>query len=169
MHTFTDTAGRTWELSLTIGKARRLKDRLGVDLLRLSEPIASGPLAMPELTLAARLVSEMDLPADVADALIESQERGVTASLDGAAFERMREALLAELDDFFRQPWPELAALLLGTKRMADRCRRELSTFGSTLTSSLGPAESIPTPSATGGCAGGTQGPCVPDGTPSPA
>jgi len=34
MKTFTDTAGRTWAISLNLGTAMAVKDKLGIDLLQ---------------------------------------------------------------------------------------------------------------------------------------
>ena len=64
MHIFKDNAGRDWTLSLTIGSAMMVKDRLGIDLL---QPEVGDP---PLLT---RLGTDEMLLAQTIAALLESQ------------------------------------------------------------------------------------------------
>ena len=101
MHIFKDNAGRDWSLSLTIGNAMLVKDRLGVDLL---QPEVGEP---PLLT---QLGTDEMLLAQVIAALLESQfelhkidAAQVYQCFDGPTFGRAHEAFYKELIDFFLQ------------------------------------------------------------------
>ena len=101
MHSFTDTTGRTWELSLTIGAAKRVKGLLDVDLLDLS---GGNP------PLITRLHTDAMLLVDVIWAILkpDAEARGVTDEqfaecLGGDAAWNAYLAFTAELEDFFRQ------------------------------------------------------------------
>jgi len=101
MHIFKDNAGRDWSLSLTIGNAMMVKDRLGIDLL---QPEVGDP---PLLT---RLGTDEMLLAEVIAALLESQFElhkvdvaQVYQCFDGPTFGRAHEAFYKELIDFFHQ------------------------------------------------------------------
>ena len=99
MKTFKDNAGHDWNLSLNIGTAMLVKDRLGVDLL---QPEAGDP---PLLT---RLGTDEILLAQVISAMLESQfesqkvdESQIYQFFDGPTFARAHEAFYEELIDFF--------------------------------------------------------------------
>jgi hypothetical protein len=101
MKTFKDNAGRDWSLSLTIGNAMMVKERLGIDLL---QPEVGDP---PLLT---RLGTDEMLLAEVIAALLESQFElhkvdvaQVYQCFDGPTFGRAHEAFYKELIDFFHQ------------------------------------------------------------------
>ena len=101
MHIFKDNAGRDWSLSLTIGNAMMVKERLGIDLL---QPEIGDP---PLLT---RLGTDEMLLAQVIAALLESQfelhkvdATQVYQCFDGPTFGRAHEAFYKELIDFFHQ------------------------------------------------------------------
>ena len=101
MKTFKDNAGRDWSLSLTIGNAMMVKERLGIDLL---QPEVGDP---PLLT---RLGTDEMLLAEVIAALLESQFElhkvdvaQVYQCFDGPTFGRAHEAFYRELIDFFHQ------------------------------------------------------------------
>jgi hypothetical protein len=100
MKTFKDNAGHDWNLSLNIGTAMLVKDRLGIDLL---QPEAGDP---PLLT---RLGTDEILLAQVISALLESQfetqkvdEKQIYQFFDGPTFARAHEAFYEELIDFFQ-------------------------------------------------------------------
>lgn len=100
MKTFTDSAGRKWELSLTIGSVKRIKSILGLDLLNLE---VGDP---PPLV---RLSTDIMLLCDVLYVLVEPKatELGVNdvdfgAALGGTAIDDGMQALHAEIVDFFR-------------------------------------------------------------------
>jgi len=101
MKTFTDTAGRTWTISLNLGTAMAVKDSLGIDLL---QPEAGDP---PLLT---RLGTDELLLGEVICCLLASQfeahkvtAEDVRASFDGATLLAAQKAFYEELVDFFRQ------------------------------------------------------------------
>ena len=100
MKTFKDNANHSWEITLTIGAAIKVKDRLGVDLL---QPEVGDP---PLLT---RLGTDEMLLAQVIGTLLESQfeshqvdETYIYDSFDGPTFARAHEAFYKELIDFFQ-------------------------------------------------------------------
>ena len=100
MKTFTDVAGRTWTLALTLGSAMKVKAKLDIDLL---QPEAGDP---PLLT---RLGTDELLLGEVLCALLEGQfeARRVTgddvrAAFDGRTLLAAQEAFYLELEDFFR-------------------------------------------------------------------
>ena len=100
MKTFTDTAGRTWTLSLTLGTAMAVKAKLDIDLL---QPEAGDP---PLLT---RLGTDEMLLGEVLCCLLERQfethkvsEDDVRAAFDGQTLLAAQKAFYEELIDFFR-------------------------------------------------------------------
>jgi hypothetical protein len=101
MKTFTDTAGRTWAITLNLGTAMTVKDKLGIDLL---QPEAGDP---PLLT---RLGTDELLLGEVICCLLGSQfeahkvsDADVRVSFDGATLLAAQQAFYEELIDFFRQ------------------------------------------------------------------
>ena len=100
MKTFTDTAGRTWTLSLTLGTAMAVKAKLDVDLL---QPEAGDP---PLLT---RLGTDEMLLGEVLCAMLEKQfeshkvtDDDVRAAFDGQTLLAAQKVFYEELIDFFR-------------------------------------------------------------------
>ena len=100
MKTFTDAAGRTWTISLNLGTAMMVKDRLGVDLL---QPEQGDP------PLITRLGTDEMLLGEVLCALLGNQfeahkvtDTDVRASFDGATLLSAQQAFYEELIDFFR-------------------------------------------------------------------
>jgi hypothetical protein len=101
MRSFTDTEGRAWPLSLTIGALRRVKQLVpAVDLMAIDQG---------EPPLIVRLCSDPLLFVDVLYALCEPQvrERGLNdeqfaAALGGQTIFAAMTALREELTDFFR-------------------------------------------------------------------
>jgi len=106
MKSFKDTAGRQWNISVTIGAAKRIKDTLGVDLLRLDKPSEDD-----KLPLLTRLGVDELLLAEIICCLIgEKQfaEHNVTEddirdSFDGSTMLAAQTAFYEELIDFFQQ------------------------------------------------------------------
>ena len=101
MKTFNDTTNRTWTISLTLGTAMVVKDKLGVDLL---SPEEGDP---PLLT---RLGTDELFLGEVLCALLESQFEAnkVTAedvrnSFDGQTLMSAQKAFYEELIDFFQK------------------------------------------------------------------
>ena len=159
MKTFTDTAGRTWTLSLTIDAAKRVKGLLDVNLLELE---AGDP---PLLT---KLGTDVILLCDVIFALIKPQAdaAGVSdeqfgAALGGEVILAAQTAFYEELVDFFRKLGrTDLAKAVDAQRRMIDLAVRRIetridrldleaaveSTLGEPSTSSPPSSESTPAP-----------------------
>ena len=100
MKTFTDAAGRTWTLTLTLGTAMRVKAKLDIDLL---QPEAGDP---PLLT---RLGTDELLLGEVLCAMLEGQfeahkvtDEDVRSSFDGQTLLAAQKAFYEELIGFFR-------------------------------------------------------------------
>ena len=101
MRTFTDSAGRTWTLSLTLDAAKRVRSLLDINLLDLE----SG-----EPPLLTRLGTDVILLCDVVFAIVKPQAdtAGVSdeefgAALGGDVILAAQTAFYEELVDFFRQ------------------------------------------------------------------
>jgi hypothetical protein len=100
MQVFKDNANRNWTISLNIGSAMSVKDRLGIDLL---QPESGDP---PLLT---RLGTDEMLLAQVIATLLESQfelhkidATQIYQCFDGQTFAHAHEAFYKELIDFFQ-------------------------------------------------------------------
>jgi hypothetical protein len=100
MKSFTDAAGRTWTLALTLGTALHVKNKLAIDLL---QPEAGEP---PLLT---RLGTDEMLLGEVLCALLESQfeahkvtDADVRMAFDGKTLLAAQKAFYDELTDFFQ-------------------------------------------------------------------
>ncbi len=100
MKTFTDAAGRTWTLSLTLGTAMAVKAKLDIDLL---QPESGDP---PLLT---RLGTDEMLLGEVLCAMLEKQFEthkvtadDVRAAFDGQTLLAAQQAFYEELISFFR-------------------------------------------------------------------
>lgn len=127
MKTFTDTAGRTWTIALTIDAAKRVKGLLDVNLLELE---AGDP---PLLT---RLGTDVILLCDVIFALVKPQadQQGVTdeqfgAALGGEAILAAQTALYEELVLFFRGLGRnDLAKAVDAQRRMIDMAVARIET-----------------------------------------
>lgn len=127
MKTFTDTAGRTWTLSLTIDAAKRVKGLLDVNLLELE---AGDP---PLLT---KIGTDVILLCDVIFALVKPQAdaNGVTdeqfaAALGGETILAAQTALYEELVGFFRGLGrSDLAKAVDAQRRMIDLAVRKIET-----------------------------------------
>ena len=159
MRTFTDSAGRTWTVSLTIDAAKRVKGLLDVNLLELE---AGDP---PLLT---KLGTDVILLCDVIFALVKPQAdaAGVTdeqfgAALGGEVILAAQTAFYEELVDFFRKLGrTDLAKAVDAQRRMIDLAVRRIetridrldleaaveSTLGEPSTSSPPSSGSIPAP-----------------------
>jgi len=101
MRAFTDSAGRTWTLSLTLDAAKRVRSLLDVDLLDLENG---------DPPLLTRLGTDIILLCDVVFAIVKPQadSAGVSdeqfgASLGGDVILAAQTAFYEELVDFFRK------------------------------------------------------------------
>lgn len=159
MKTFTDCEGRAWVIEAHCASLKRVRDLTGADPLD------------PE-TLLARLLFDPIFAADVLYAMCkpEADQRGITdeqfgRALAGDVLAKARDALIAELTDFFPEPSRRellaakarkdrrlqaavIEALLRRTDETTDEddLRRILSIAGVSSTSSPEPSASIPDP-----------------------
>jgi len=99
MKTFTDKSGRIWEVAITIGAAKRLRDALDIDLL---QPEVGDP---PLLT---RLGTDEILLGEVLCSLLSDQFEAhkvtaddVMAAFDGETLLAAQDAFYEDLVDFF--------------------------------------------------------------------
>jgi len=119
MKTFTDNAGRSWTISLTIDAAKRVKGLLGVNLLELEQG---------DPPLLTRLGTDVILLCDVIFALVKPQADAASvtdeqfgASLGGEAILAAHTAFYEELVDFFRKLGRgDLARAVDAQRRMID-------------------------------------------------
>ncbi|OQB76038.1 MAG: hypothetical protein BWX88_05381 [Planctomycetes bacterium ADurb.Bin126] len=119
MRTFTDSAGRTWTVALTIDAAKRVRSLLGVNLLELD---AGDP------PLITRLGTDVILLCDVVFALVKPQADAAAvsdeqfgAALGGDVILAAQTVLYEELVDFFRKLGRrDLAKAAQAQKRVID-------------------------------------------------
>ena len=127
MKTFTDAAGRTWTITLNLGTALAVKDKLDIDLL---QPEAGEP---PLLT---RLGTDELLLGEVLCALLAEQfeahkvtEQDVRAGFDGTTLLAAQKAFYEELVDFFRSRGRSDRARAVETQeRMIDAAVKAIET-----------------------------------------
>jgi hypothetical protein len=119
MKAFTDSAGKTWSISMTIDSVKRVRDLLNVNLV---EPEAGDP---PLLT---RLGTDEILLCDVVFCLIKPQADTLGVSdedfgraLGGDAILAAQTALYEELVDFFlKRGRPDRAKAVAAQKKMIE-------------------------------------------------
>lgn len=136
MRTFRDNADRQWNLSLTVGAIKRVKEKLGVDLLRLDEPVKGDE--QPQELLGARLECDMSLICDVLFVLVQPQASLLNPPLTDVAFGETlgaegfaagKAAMTQELIDFFQKAGrPELAKMLAAHAELAQLTWNTIST-----------------------------------------
>ena len=127
MRTFTDSAGRTWTVALTIDAVKRVKALLGVNLLELE---AGDP---PLLT---RLGTDIVLLCDVVFCLVKPQADAQTVSdeqfgqaLGGDVILAAQTAFYEELVDFFRKLGrTDVARAAQAQRRMIDATVKGIET-----------------------------------------
>lgn len=155
MRTFADKTGREWQLSVTIGDARRVQTMLDVNLLDIT--VGDPPLL-------TRLATDIILLVDVIWALVQPQAAaaGITdeqfGEIMGDGLEAANDALMAELADFFqrcgRAPLANMiqtqvkltAAGMMAIDAQCGAAMTELIPSGPTSGDSPESSESIPAP-----------------------
>jgi hypothetical protein len=119
MKTFKDTKNRQWELSLTLGIVKRVKDALGVDLLQpeSGDPPTLTRLGTDELLLAEVIVN---LLYDQFDRhLMEADE--IYDAFDGATLHAAHSTFYEEWIDFFlRLGRPERVRAIQKQQKMIE-------------------------------------------------
>ena len=118
-YSFRDTAGRNWTLGVTVAIARAVHDETGLSVYTLPQKKFEGLF---------ELVGDPFKLVDVAWVMCRASNPTVTkpefeAALDGPAIERMADAVLEAVPDFFSDtPGREnLRELLKRAKRAAQR------------------------------------------------
>lgn len=103
--TFTDNAGRSWQIAVTVSTIRRVRAEAGVDLA------AAGRTAPGGESVLERIASDPVLLADALYAIVrpEAEARKITPeqfgeALAGDAVEAAADALVEEIVDFFPTP-----------------------------------------------------------------
>jgi hypothetical protein len=106
MKSFTDTTGRNWALTLNLGTAMAVKEKLGIDLLQPEAPRQDDPGGPPVLTL---LGTDELLLGEVLCVMLEGQfathgvsDDDVRNAFDGQTLLAAQKAFYEELTDFFR-------------------------------------------------------------------
>lgn len=123
MRPFKDKEGREWRLEMNVAQAKRLKDRLDIDVLDGGHSV--NKLAQDPYTAANVLYVLCEQQATAAG--ISDEQFG--ALLAGDSFDDATTALLEELVDFFpkrqRETWKKMLAALATAKgdlvNLADR------------------------------------------------
>jgi len=159
MKTFKDAADRTWELSVTIGAAKRIKDTLGVDLLQLDKPAEGDQrpiltrLGMDELLLAEVILCIIGEEQFAKHDITPEQ---VVDAFDGKTILKAQTAFYEELIDFFRQRGREYLAKAIQkqlatidaaaarAEKILDNLVPETLISGKTFGESPGSSESTP-------------------------
>ncbi len=100
MRIFKDSKGREWSISLTLGSAMMIKDRLGLDLL---QPEMGDPPVLTRIGTDEMLLGEV-ICAFLSDQFgkYDLDEQGVKAAFDGETLLAAQKAFYGELADFFR-------------------------------------------------------------------
>mgnify|MGYP007071574195 CR=1 FL=1 len=121
MRRFTDTAGRTWELSVTVGTIKRVRDLVGVDLYRLVDDSFRGlsELMADPVRLVDVLYCLCQGQAEAAKVTDEQFGQGLAGDVLAQASESFVEALI----DFFpdARSRQNLRAVLEKGKAVRDR------------------------------------------------
>ncbi|MCG3179663.1 MAG: hypothetical protein BIFFINMI_02004 [Phycisphaerae bacterium] len=132
MKSFTDTAGRSWDIVVNVDTIKRVRDLLGVNLLGIVEPGND---------LVDRLAEDVILVCDILFAVVKPQagERNVSdadfgKALSGDVIDTATTALLEELIDFFpsrrrailRQAWEKVVKVKTRLETEAEEKARTL-------------------------------------------
>ena len=104
MRSFKDNKGRTWEISLNVLQMKRIRARLGVDLVNVITLDKDGAV---KVDLVDRIANDPCLLVDILWVLVEDQAKkaGVSDAEFGEALAgEATKAFLDELVDFFPAP-----------------------------------------------------------------
>lgn len=131
MTDFKDSKGRVWTLKLTLGSAKEIYDRLGIDLLNPAK------LAEGDESIVSRLAYDLLLVGDILAVLLEKQrqERDVENLLDdfdGETCAAASDAFLTEYERFFTdQKNPRAASVVRLIREVGDEVRSGETSSGS--------------------------------------
>ena len=132
MKSFTDNAGRTWVVSVTVGTIKRVRALCGVDLANI---ITMEPGQTPKVDLLERLATDPVLLVDVLYAVCKDEADSKRVSdeefgrgMTGDAIELATSALLDEIIDFFPEAKRRVfAKILAATRRFQEKTKTELA------------------------------------------
>lgn len=127
MKQFSDSAGRSWTISLTIDAVKRVRGLLGVNLLEIEagEPPLLTRLGIDIILLCDVIFAAIKPQADVAG--VTDEQFG--AALGGECIKAAQDSFYAELVDFFRGLGRlDLAKAVDAQRRMIDRTIKQITT-----------------------------------------
>jgi len=120
--TFTDNAGRTWLIAVTITGLKRIKAMLGLDLVNDLDEVLVQKLLEDPLTLVDVLFVLCKPQADELDVSDEAFGVALGGNDEHKPLDQAADALIEGLVDFFRQYGrAPLAAALQKSKQATDR------------------------------------------------
>jgi len=115
---FTDNAGRTWRLLLTIGMARRIRDSLGVDFGKVQDGQAFLQMAADPFLFVAVLYVICEAQAEQMQVTPEEFGESLTGDASDAAYMAMQEAVI----HFTRAPMrPAVRKILSGAMEAVEQ------------------------------------------------
>lgn len=115
MKSFKDKSGTTYDIALTIGACKKIKSRLSVDILNLSDETVE------------KLYSDDLLIAEIVAVLLEDKldqigAQGVIDNFDGATVDTACKAFLEELTSFFAERnRPDKSAILKKLNQITEK------------------------------------------------
>lgn len=154
MAKFLDGAGRSWDVAISVGVIRRVRDRLGIDLSKLVEN---------EFAVLQQVVTDPVVLCDVLYVMVEPQAAGAGVSavefgeaLTGDAIEGAADALYEAFANFspsrirvpllaLAQKGREIQTAAATRAREAIEALPEAVAYWTTATGSPGSSESTPT------------------------
>lgn len=160
MPKFSDTKGREWVVSITVGAIRRVIELENVNLARIDRPRDGSVL---DTSLITELTFDIELLVNVVYALVKPQADAMNPpvtpmdfaeALDGGVVNKASEALWSALENFFQHSRPDLVATIRKqvklTGMMAEAFEKKVaaadldSILGRFVSSLPGNAESTP-------------------------
>lgn len=121
--TFRDAKDRTWNLSLSIGLAKKIRDEVGVDFGNISDGSVFAELATDPYKFAATLWLMVESQAKAKPGREEVTPEDFAEALTGDVLDSASEALVAAIINFTRGPMrPAVKSILEATR--ADQSAR---------------------------------------------
>ena len=146
MQTFRDRLDKSWDIAITVGTLKRIRDVAKVDIGKIVEDAIQAKRLDDMATMGSVLFAIVKPAADA----LQIDEAAFLELLDGPAMARAAAAFWPELDDFFRPCLPlagGLIALALEVRSKALASQTPpASISGSESTGSPASSASTPTP-----------------------
>jgi len=123
MRTFTDNAGRSWDVAIDVTAIKRVRDLVGVDLLEIVEGKLIDRLIRDPILLCDIVYAVCKPQADEREPPVTDEEFG--RAMAGDAVEHATTALLEDLVSFCPSPRDRknLGRVLEATTRVMERAR----------------------------------------------